>query len=101
MLVPLLRLMGTILPQYGATESLETVLGMCRVLQHLRGKVAWSRPANSNQNPCLTDSVRHEFWLEFVFAGLAANVAADGVQIRLEPVFPLGARAPSTMLSGW
>ena len=35
------------------------------------------------------------------FAGLAADVAAGGAQIRLEAVFPLGARAPSTMLSGW
>ena len=35
------------------------------------------------------------------FAGLAANIAADGTQIRLEPVFPLGTRAPSTMFSGW
>ena len=32
------------------------------------------------------------------FAGLAANVAADGAHIRLEVVFPLGTRAPSTMI---
>ena len=34
---------------------------------NLRGKVVWSRPANFKQNPCLTDSVRHEFCLKFVF----------------------------------
>ena len=32
---------------------------------------------------------------------MAANVAADDAQIRLEAVFPLGTRALSTMLSGW
>ena len=46
-------------------------------------------------------SLRGSFGWNLLFAGLAANVAADGAQIRLEAVFPLGTRAPSTMLSGW
>ena len=61
---------------------------------NLRGKVAWSRPANVKQNPCLTDSVRHEFCLTFVFRRIGCKYCSGWHADSFGTCFPVRHTGP-------
>ena len=54
---------------------------------------------DSTIEECLTD--RHEFWLRFVFRRIGRKCCRRWCGESFGIRFPLGTRAPSTMLSGW
>ena len=60
-------------PQLGPQGLLRQFWPCAEYCSNLRGEAAWSRPASFRQNPCLTDSDRHQFCLRFVFRRIACK----------------------------